>query len=91
MAKESKKSGMSASWNVTRGNVIYSFEQNGDRWCAGPDGPYMTSISVMSKEVDSNVWHRDADLHTRLKASNADVERQYFDRLSPWNDFDDDY
>lgn len=83
MAKESKKSGMSASWNVIRGNAIHSFEQNGDMWCAGTNGPYMTSISVMSKEVGSDVWHRDADLHTRLKASNAEVERQFFERRAP--------
>jgi len=91
MAKESKKSGMSASWNVTRGNAIYSFEQNGDIWCAGTDGPYMTSICILSQEVGSTVWRRDADLPTRLKASNAEVERQYFERRTPWDDCDKYY
>ena len=72
---------MSSSWNVTRNGVIYSFEQNSDIWCAGMDGPYMTSISVMSKEEGNNTWHRYADMHVRLNASDAAVESQFFNWL----------
>ena len=70
---------MKSSWQTTRGDTTYYFEQSGDRFSYG--GPTCTSIWITSQTEGEDHMCRHADLHAALKDTCVEVEDVFFRSL----------
>lgn len=80
---------MKTSWETTRGDTTYYFEQSGDRFSYG--GPTCTSIRILSKTEGDAHMSRHPDLHVRLNATCEEVEDAFFRTQLDERDADIDY